>query len=584
MADIKKPLLTDETGQEILALLRQDSLVQNKIDEINSAADTAKQAIEVKASAQLQRIPDVEALSNDMAAMRGTLTNLSDAVSALSAGDPEKQIEAYYAMRRNGKIYGTKIYKFANNPTSTGTRLESSVGMTYTPSTDTTAGQDDFIDKAPMFEWVHVNYVRDADGAPRPVAIEGMDNYKTSGNVDVGAMQMSFYVKIVEDEDSVSYYVSDTQHEGFVPWCECVKADGTVLPWCIGSAYYSGKASDGLLRSQPGLPIELWQSHNNMATNYSKKGTGYWGAGMEKNTFAMLMQFIKTANKSSQATWAGCTSYNFQYTPAVESEEKHTYFPVTKAQAGTIVIGSYVSVGYGSVISDKLNNDRYYTPMHAYAKEVKVLKIEALDDANSAVYLDVAEGFSTAQVTLNDTISSPIYLSSMPWGAGSTDAVIGKYDGSYLSNTSGKTPYRIQGRECNVGCYDVASNTVIDAKADGYDVYIAPRGLVHSTSDAIIRSTYTLAGTIPVFSNTSAGYSYIGDVTVDPVLGSWIISSYGGNATQGMGDVGYALKNQTGTRECLQRGDLGCESAAGSSCLYCRYWLGGTHWLCGAGD
>ena len=222
--------------------------------------------------------------------------------------------------------------------------------------------------------------------------------------------------------------------------------------------------------------------------------------------------------------------------------------------------------------------------MHAYAKQARVLKIEALDDANSAVYLDVAEGFSTAQVALNDTISSPIYLSSMPWGAGSTDAVIGKYDGSYLSNTSGKTPYRIQGREYNVGCYDVASNAVIDAKADGYDVYIAPRGLAHSTSDATIRNTYTLAGTMPVFSSTSVDYSYIGDVIIDPTLGSWVISSYGGNATQGMGDVGYALRNQTGTRECLQRGFLWHGSVAGCSFLRCGGGLGDGSWNFGAGD
>ena len=43
---------------------------------------------------------------------------------------------------------------------------------------------------------MNVNYVRDDDGAPRPTAIEGQADFKTSGAVDVGAMQMSFWYKI----------------------------------------------------------------------------------------------------------------------------------------------------------------------------------------------------------------------------------------------------------------------------------------------------------------------------------------------------------------------------------------------------
>lgn len=507
-------------------------------------------------------------------------TDFTAFVNAYPSTTLEKAIEAYYAMRRTGKIYGVKIYKFASNPTTAGVRLEDAAEMTYAPSTEATAGQDDFIDKVPMFDWVHVNYIRDDDGTARPIAIEGMSDYKTTGAVDVGAMQMSFYVKVVDNADSIEYYVSDTQHEGYTPWCECVKADGTVLPWCIGSAYLSGIASDKLLRSQPNLMIELWQSHNNMITNYQKKGAGYWGAGAARNSFAILMQYIKTANKSSQATWAGCTNYSYQYPAVVESAEAISYFPLTKAQAANLIVGSTVSIGYGYESNGTVGIDRNNANMYKYVQQARITKIEDLDDTNAAVYLDTDATFTTAKVSITDTLQSPVYLSTYPWASGTTDKVIGKYDGSWLSNTNGKTPYRIQGREYNLGCYEIASDLMLDCKETGYEVLLAPKGTAHSNSDATIRSTYTKIGTMPV----ASGDQQVGDIDVNPTTGAWYITAYGGSATQGMGDRCYGASGQTGTREYLQRGVLWFGSAAGSSCLRCWGWLGGTLWLFGAGD
>ena len=573
MSEITKPIMLDETGKQIVEALTQADMTKKRIAEINAAADAAKTAIETKTNEQSNRIPEVNAID----------TRLTEYIKGAPTSTLEKSIEAYYAMRRTGRIYGVRVPKFASNPTTVCTLLESAVDMTYAPSTDTVKGQDDFIDTVPMFDWVHVNYIRDNDGAPRPIAIEGMSNYKTTGAVDVGAMQMSFFWKAVDNGDSFDYYVSDTQHDGFVPWSECVKADGTVLPWCIGSAYLSGTASDGLLRSQPGLTIALYQSYNNMVANYQKKGVGYWGAGAERSSFGILMQFVKTANKSSQATWAGCTNYNLQYTASIERTSNGKFFPVTKAQAANLVIGSAVYVGYGGNNNGAVDVDRGVATMRAYADLARITKIEELDDANSAVYLDVEDGFPTAKVTLTDSLQSPVYLSTMPWWAGTTDKVIDKYDGSWLSNTNGKMPYRIQGREYNVGCYEVASDTALDChNLDGHDVLVAPRGVKHSTADATIRSTYTKVGMMPGV--TVANDQQVGDITLDAATGAWYISAYGGSATQGMGDRTYGIGNQSGTREYLQRGSLRNGSHAGVSCLACRDWLGGARWYCGAGD
>ena len=499
----------------------------------------------------------------------------------------EKSIESYYALRRNGKVYQTKIWKFATNPISTGEKLLSNAELVFEPSTDTDEGQDDYLNgQHPMFEWVNVNYVRDTDGTARPIAIEGMDNYATSGTVDVGVMQMSFYWKW--DTSNAEYdliTVSDSPHPelGLQPWPECVKEDGTVLPWCIGSKYVSGIANDGLLRSQPNLRPENYQSHNNMITNYQLKGEGYWGAGAVRNLFQIVFNAIKGATKNSQNLYQGVTSWNFQYDASVERTTNETYFPVTNAQAENLIVGHCVEVGYGSNNNGTLNKDRGLTTMRQYAHNVKILSIETLDDNNKAVYLDIEDGFNTTPVQLTDELSSPIIMSSMHCYSGMTDSVLGKHDGSPISNTNAKYPYRVQGREYAVGGYIVASDTVMDNQSDySKKVYVAEKGTAHSNNDNTIRTTYKEAGTIPASTVENNGDWWIGDVSVDMDTGVWYPSAPGSSNTQGFGDRIYAggTAVTSGTRAYLQDGGLGSGSAAGSACLDCGYRLGTAYWHC----
>ena len=502
----------------------------------------------------------------------------------------EKNISDYYAMRRTGKVYQTRFWKFAANPTSAGEKLLDNAGLVFEPSTDTEEGHDDYLNgQNPMFEWVNVNYIRDDDGAPRPTAIEGQENYKTSGAVDVGAMQMSFWYKIdSSDEEYIYYTVSDTPHPelGLVPWPECVKADGTVLPWCIASKYFSGTASDGLQRSQPGMNPTRNISYNSMITTYQNKGPGYWGAGAVRNTFQILFNAIKGATKSSQTLFAGTTNWSFQYSASVQRSEKDTYFPVTNSQANNLVVGAYVSVGYGSNNNGTVNQDRGVAAMHAYADDVKILRIEGLDENNKAVYLDVEESFDTMPVQLTDELSANITMSSMHWWSGATDSVLGHHDGSPTSNANGRFPYRVQGREYSVGGYAVASDTVAWLNEDGTrTVYSAPRGAEHVSANDSIKETYKESGTIPVHSGGAAADYWVGDCVVDPETGAWHPDAQGSGSTQGCGDMYYAGGTSANTfREFLQGGYLWGGSLAGSCCLNLWYWLGGGNWDFLAGD
>ena len=496
---------------------------------------------------------------------------IADELSKLPQESLERTIETYYALRRTGKVYQTKLWKYVANPTSTGEKLLDNAGLVFEPSTDTAEGQDDYAD-IPLFQWVNCNYVRDDDGAARPIAIEGMDNYKTSGAVDVGAMQMSFWWNWdATPEGHVLVTVSDTPHPelGLVPWPECVKADDTVLPWCIGSKYISGTASDSLLRSQPGLLPALFQSHDNMITNYQLKGPGYWGAGAVRNLWQILWIAIKGATKNSQSLFSGCTTYDYQYAVA-SATSGQTYVTLTEQQAENLIAGSCVCVGTGPE-EEGASLDRG----HAYMRDiVSLARISKIEGAN--VFLD------------HDAFGVPAgaYLSTMPWISGTTDSVRGHHDGSATNNADGKYPYRVQGREYAIGAYAVAADTVVYLLEDNSrDVYVAPRGVPHSPTWATIQSTYTLAGNIPAYNDGTATDYYIGDINVDTTLGAWNPSSESSSPAQGFADRYYAGGDATLTqREFLQGGHLWFGSNAGSSCLGLGYWLGNAGWYCAAGD
>ena len=270
----------------------------------------------------------------------------------------------------------------------------------------------------------------------------------------------------------------------------------------------------------------------------------------------------------------------------MQRSEKDTYFPVTNSQANNLVVGAYVSVGYGSNNNGTVNQDRGVAAMHAYADDVKILRIEDLDENNKAVYLDVEESFDTMPVQLTDELSANITMSSMHWWSGATDSVLGHHDGSPTSNANGKFPYRVQGREYSVGGYAVASDTVAWLNEDGTrTVYSAPRGVAHVSANDSIKETYKESGTIPVHSGGAAADYWVGDCVVDPETGAWYPDAQGSGSTQGCGDMYYAGGTSANTfREFLQGGALRDGSNAGSCCLYLRSWLGGGAWYFLAGD
>lgn len=492
----------------------------------------------------------------------------------------ERIMDAFFGSMRNGKVYQTELYLTETNPTSDGVKTLANKDKVCEPSTDTLEGRDDY-EGIGIFNWYNCNYVTDDYGRKIPTAIEGWGNgYKNDSTVDVGVIAMTPYWSVIEKDGKHIWTLSDTQNDdyGLIPWETARKEDGTYASYVIHSKYVSGIGADGLLRSFKNSKPARNQCYNNMIDNYQKKGKGCWGAGKERDMYVILYDVIKYATKNEQKTFKGTTNYNFQITASIERSTKETYFPVANNQAAQIIVGGYVSVGYGAKNTDNtVTNDRRYATIHQYADDVKVMRIEDLDENNKAVYLDVEDGFTTIPVTLSDDVNAQIILTSMHWRSGTTDKVIGKHDGSMTSNTDGKHPFRVMGLECSVGGYVVYADSVMIFKEDySKDVYIAPRGVKHVKDEATIKSTYKPIGNIP---GNEGNDFWIGDIGVDVETCSWFAKTVGASDSQGWGDrCSAGGKSTSGTREDPGRGFLGLGSDAGSVFVSCWAGLGGAYW------
>ena len=477
-----------------------------------------------------------------------------------NGGGVENALSNYFALRRNGKVFTTKIYKWETSTSPVGVKMNANENMVAEPSVGRTEGRDDYAQYG-LFHHFTCNFSVDENGFNHVDALEGQIGFTKYGKVQVGEVTMSAWFGIEDTTEAVLYHYSDSQTELTpYPMKESINPDGTISPFMIHAKYAAGDI-DGVPYSSKGLaPANGCQatqarnpvSYTGMITYMHKLGGHYCGTTSWDLFYRQLMMIIKYATTHSQSIMAGCTSYSNQNQNLVE-ETGVMRVVLTKAQAAGYVIGSYVSIGD---VGSNTNKDRYYSYMHNKAYSVKVTKIEDVDDSNAAVYVNAPEAFDTTLTT---------WISTMPWRSGATDEVAGS-DGSPNSNTNGKDPYKIQGIETCIGAYEVLGNVVMDivTGADGNparDVYVCEDASTLSSNIATVRANYKKA--IAQVAYTAASWKYITEETTDPNLGIMIPTKVGGGSTTGFADGLYTDAGTSGQREWLALGGLIHGAAAG---------------------
>lgn len=502
-------------------------------------------------------------------------------------------VENMFALQRTGKVYTVKFPLWETSHVSTGEKLDANAGLVCEPSTKTIKGQNDY-ENIPLFKTYDVNAYVDDEGVRHITAIKGQNNFKDTGKNDVFVLGMSYYEKVWSDEQYWYYSRTDSPREGYTIARECINRDGTIQPFALYSKYVAGNIDGNLYSSKGLMPSRRYDSTTQLGTlnannsykgmifAFQKRGKFYSGGMTCDYKYILTTFYLKYATLNSQSIMTGCTNYPFQYVASIQSEDKSTYFPLTKSQANTVEVGSYVSVGYTHI---NKSTDRYYQNMHMYANNVKVLRKEAIDDNNVAIYLDVKEPFNTMPITVADGVVSDIYISSMHWYSGFSDDVLDR-DGCPCDTneqlTNGKFPMVIQGIECMVGGYETYGNAFMDiVDATGKrEVYIQNDASLLTTDMIDAKSTYKKSP-YSIQPQKLNAWNYITRIDFDLENGAFVQTECGQESSGtgvGFADGIYIDNASSGQREFLGFGYLWTGSIAGLSCCSAYNNVASAYW------
>lgn len=551
-----------------------------------NAEQSRSDAEKLRASADAKRTADTAA----------ALKTLEDAVASEREKYSQQFFENYFALQRTGKVYTVKFPKWATSQISAGEKLDDNKGLICEPSTRTIKGHDDY-ESIPLFRTFDVNaYVND-DGVRHVSAIKGDHNYRDVGEVDVFVLGMSYYERHYEDDKYWYYSRTDMPKEGFTVARECINKDGSIQPFGLYGKYVAGLINKKPYSSKGLKPMRYYSGStsefgfNSVANSFfdmpqtmAKKGKYYSGGMTCDYKYIATSFWLKFPTLNFQSVMSGCTGYSGQFTASMQYSDNRTYFPLSKSNAESIKVGSYVSVGYKAKSGDSLSNDRAFSTMHAYADDVKVLRKEDIDDSNVAVYLDVETGFNTMPVSVTDTLSSDIMISTMHWHSGYSDDILGR-DGAPCDSkeelTNGIYPACIQGIECFVGGYETYANAFMNIlDANHREVYITNDAAMINTNATTMMNTfekskYTMSVTTP------SQWNYITKVDLDLENGAFIQSEAGqsgSSSATGYADAMYFDDGTSGQREFLAFGTLGVWASAGLVCCSGSSGLSDAYW------
>ena len=543
------------------------------LDATNKTATSLDTSLGTKITEGTQLQEDLQetgetAVNNIQAEANKQIQNITAA-----GGGIENALSNFFALRRTGKVYTTRIYKYDTSTSPTGVKLNDNEGLVRKPSTNTVIGQDDYREIG-VFMHFPCNFTVDNKGFNHVTALQGQPDFRKTGKVDVGEVTMSAWVGITDNPEYVDYHYSDSPNEalGLRPMGESINPDGTISPFMIHGKYGAGDI-DGVPYSSAGLILANGSQKGGKPVSYTgliaymrKKGSMYVGTTNWDLFYKQLMMIILYATTNSRSVMAGCNSYSMQEMAAV-AETGVTRVILPKAKANNYIVGSYVSVGD---IGSNTNKDRYYAYMHNLAYDVKILKIEPVDDTNSAIYLDT-EPFNTTLTTC---------ISTMPWRTGSTDSVLGS-DGSPFSNTDNKNPFKIQGIETGYGAYEVLSNVFMDIVTDEdgtpkRDVYICMDASLLTTDMNAAKTRYKKVAAQVTY--TAASWKYISKCFVDPALGIMVPTETKAGSTTGFCNGLYTDSGTSGQREWLSLGHLCLGAFYGLWVLHAGHGVGDANW------
>ena len=568
--------VTDEGTKQVTAV---DAAGTAQVNTVNSAGKAQIEA--VGDAGKTQSVNITESAAKELIKMQNITSKFEANANNLLA--------MFGLLAYTDKVYSVDIPLWETTQGGTCIKSDDNTGLIALPSTAVEHRQNDY-EELPWFKTIDVNAVVDDNGIKKITAVKGDNDFSESGNADVFVCGLAFYEKWSDlGNGYMRYSRCFTPREGYELNKLAYNLDGTKNPFFLIAKYPLVTGDDGLLHSQPNKRCAFRTSDstteaismNDSIAHMKKRGKYYSLATFLDNGYIQTTWLLMFGDINSDETMTGCTGNNFQFVASIESDELHTYFPVTNSQASNIEIGSYVSVGHEYMSDSSRSNDRYDKRIHEIAFDVKVLKIETLDDNNKAVYLD-CDAFSTVHQEFGDTQLRCI-MSSMHWRTGFNKDVKGR-TGSPCPTVAGLTnrryPIIFQGIEMQLGVYEVMAGFDIVTSDGTHEIYGLSDATKAVTNPKQSQAGHTKLSSIAI-TNKSV-WNYITHLNFESgYLCAASCGESGSGSSKGCGDAVYPSGNAGETRELRSFGYLGGWDACGLFCLALSYGLGNCWWNIG---
>lgn len=568
--------VTDEGVKQVTAV---DAAGTAQVNTVNSAGKAQIEA--VGDAGKTQSINITESAAKELIKMQNITSKFEANANNLLA--------MFGLLAYTDKVYSVDIPLWETTQGGTCIKSDDNTGLIALPSTAVEHRQNDY-EELPWFKTIDVNAVIDDNGIKKITAVKGDNDFSESGSADVFVCGLAFYEKWSDlGNGYMRYSRCFTPREGYELNKLAYNLDGTKNPFFLIAKYPLVTGDDGLLHSQPNKRCAFRTSDstteaismNDSIAHMKKRGKYYSLATFLDNGYIQTTWLLMFGDINSDETMTGCTGNSFQFVASIESDELHTYFPVTNSQASSIEIGSYVSVGHEYMSGSSRSNDRYDKRIHEIAFDVKVLKIETLDDNNKAVYLD-CDAFSTVHQEFGDTQLRCI-MSSMHWRTGFNKDVKGR-TGSPCPTVAGLTnrryPIIFQGIEMQLGVYEVMAGFDIVTSDGTHEIYGLSDATKAATNPKQNQAGHTKLSSIAI-TNKSA-WNYITHLNFESgYLCAASCGESGSGSSKGCGDAVYPSGNAGETRELRSFGYLGSRDACGLFYLYLSNWLGYCWWHIG---
>jgi hypothetical protein len=496
------------------------------------------------------------------------LNRIADAINGLAARQTltydsstgrydNASIKAWLAAQADGKAYGVSIPKSAaTGCTKTGANsgIANPVpGIIGRPAVDPYVGKG-------AFRFYEVNGGVENDGTPYVTAFRGDGRFSRTA-ADVWILTPVLYWNFSETSTTVELSVSDTKLAGMSLQPKATLPSGTVRPYMLYAKYPLSVDASGAARTVSGLQTRRFISYNSLIDLTKSATTGYSARSVADDWYLKTMLLLKYGTKDTQSVFTGCVDYKLQCAPTV-AESGTTRVVISKDNADQLVVGS--SVMLGTHASGSTNRGAGDT--HDVVDAATILRKEAYDSSNVAVYLDVSKTFDTKTTYL---------LSTCAWRAGACDGVEG--DGSPHSCTDGCEPFVLQGIETMHGSYEIMGDVVLRNAGSGWKVMVAKDSAKVKKDDAT--TGFAEAAAYP---GGADGSWYYG-LYPAPADGLLLQQGTGGSTSAGICD-GNCKNADTAAGACAWRslGALDLVGLAGLWGVGGHHALGDAGWDCGS--